>query len=80
MRSSSNTVSFYAPQGWGKSTIGEELCQLFGCETLVDEFSPDTSITKGALHLTNDLPIDYEEKWKEADFLVEIHAFSGRKP
>ncbi len=46
-------VIFTAPQGWGKTFHAAKLQQAFGCDGVVDEWSPGTPLMYGFLHLTN---------------------------
>lgn len=40
-------------QGMGKTTIAHALAKHLGCTSVVDEWTPSSYVTKGALHLTN---------------------------
>lgn len=51
------TVIFSAPAGWGKTKSADELRRVYGCESVVDGWSPESDITPGALHLTNAEPM-----------------------
>ena len=46
-------VIFSAPQGWGKTFHATKLQQAFGCDSVVDDWSPGMPLVDGALHLTN---------------------------
>lgn len=51
--SAKKAVIFSAPQGWGKTFHATKLQQAFGCDSVVDEWSPGMPLVDGALHLTN---------------------------
>lgn len=46
-------VIFTAPQGWIKTFHAAKLQQAFGCDCVVDEWSPGMPLRFGALRLTN---------------------------
>lgn len=56
MADTPKTVILSAPQGWGKTTNAAGLQAEFGCTSIVDGWSSNDCITKGALHLTNQPP------------------------
>lgn len=51
--SQEKVVIFTAPQGWGKTFHAAKLQRAFGCDSVVDEWSPGMPLQYGALHLTN---------------------------
>lgn len=49
------TVILSMPQGMGKSLLAVELAERLGCRAIVDEWTSDTELVAGALHLTHDV-------------------------
>ena len=47
------TIILSAPQGWGKTSKAKNLAKQYGCQSIVDEWTPAETIKPGALHLTN---------------------------
>lgn len=46
------TVIVYGPQGSGKTINRRVLAARFGCEAIVDDWTPVRRMSRGALHLT----------------------------
>ena len=53
MATNAPTVYVSAPPGTGKSRNAEELCVMFGCTSIVDEWDGLSPVPSGALVLTN---------------------------
>lgn len=48
------TVILTGPQGSGKGLVAHEMARSYGCKANVDEWSPASPLTEGALHITNE--------------------------
>ena len=53
MSDSAPTVYVFAPQGAGKTRNAAALCEMFGCNSIVDEWDGISPVPSGALVLTN---------------------------
>ena len=47
------TIIVFGPHGCGKTRNAEALRAAFGCASIVDDWEPVSTLTQGALHLTN---------------------------
>ena len=52
------TVFVCAPQGAGKTLHAEAIAKMFGCTSIVDEWTPGDEVPAGALVLTCVTPDD----------------------
>jgi hypothetical protein len=46
----------FAPQGAGKTRNAQQIAELLGCTTVVDDWRPGLAVPAGALVLTNQMP------------------------
>lgn len=60
------------PQGYGKTSMAQALADMLGCIAVVDEWTPQDTLTLGALHLTSEMPA--EEANAEAAQRAAFHA------
>ena len=74
----SPTVFVFAPQGAGKTINAEALRVMFGCTSVVDDWSQGSFITDGALVLSSLHPFDLIEHGRNTrGNPVEIKAAAG---
>lgn len=74
-----NTVIFSAPQGWGKTLRADELKKTYGCNAIVEEWSPGKQMTPGALHLTNEqITADHDTELTALGFMVVREGWEPR--
>lgn len=53
----------WMPQGSGKSNAAGEVAKALGCTSVVHEWNPGQPMTPGALHLSNVIPAQGQDKW-----------------